>query len=198
MNRAVIFAAWVMVALSAALCVAQAGEQARIDTRNSKLIVHVSKSGLFSAFGDNHEVEAPITEGFIDEGSRRVRFEVESQRMKVLDPHLSADKRRQVQERMLGPDVLDVIRFPHIRFESTSVEQAGQRHLLVHGQLSLHGVTRPVIVNVQTGDGHYVGSATFKQRDFGITPVTIAGGTVRVKDELKIAFDVRAAEFTSK
>jgi len=32
--------------------------------------------------------------------------------MKVLEPQLSADKRQQVQERMLGPDVLDVARFP--------------------------------------------------------------------------------------
>jgi polyisoprenoid-binding protein YceI len=161
------------------------------------LIVHVSKSGLFSGFGDNHEVEAPITEGFIDEGTRRVKFEVESRRMKVLDPQLSADKRQQVQERMLGSDVLDVARFPQIRFESTSVEQAAPGRLLVGGQLFLHGVTRPVIVHVQTENEHYVGTASFKQREFGITPISIAGGTVKVKDELKIEFDIQASTPTA-
>jgi polyisoprenoid-binding protein YceI len=169
-----------------------------IDTNHSKLRVYVSKAGLFSAFGgDNHEVEAPISEGLVDESARRVKFIIDSRQMKVLDPQLSPDKRNQVQERMLGPDVLDVARFPQIKFESTSVEQAAPGRMLVRGQLVLHGVTRPVIVNVQTENGHYVGTVAFKQRDFGISPVTIAGGTVKVKNELKIEFDIRTSTQTA-
>jgi polyisoprenoid-binding protein YceI len=169
--------------------------QHAIDSSHSKLRVHVSKAGLFSSFGgDNHEVEAPISEGVIDETARTVRFVIESSRMKALDPQLSPDKRQQVQERMLGPDVLDVARFPQIRFESTSVESAGPGRLLVRGQLSLHGRTHPVAVNVSTENGRYLGSATFKQRQFGITPVSVAGGTVKVKDELKIEFDIRTSK----
>lgn len=165
-----------------------------IDSEHSKLRVHVSKAGMFSAFGgDNHEVEAPISEGLINESARSVKFVVDSRRLKVLDPQLSPDKRQQVQERMLGPDVLDVGRFPQIRFESTSVEQAGPARFLVRGQLSLHGHTRPVAVDVRTENGRYVGSSTFKQREFGITPVSVAGGTVTVKDELKIDLDVRTS-----
>jgi polyisoprenoid-binding protein YceI len=169
------------------------GQTRAIDTHNSKLIVHVSKTGAFSAFADNHEVEAPIAEGFVDEGTRQVKFVVESQRLKVLDPQMSPDKRQQVQKRMLGPEVLDVAHFPRITFESTGVEQAGSDRLLVRGQLSLHGVTRPVVVNVRTENGRYVGSSTLKQREFGITPISIAGGSVKVKDELKIEFDVRVS-----
>jgi hypothetical protein len=32
--------------------------------------------------------------------------------------------------------------------------------------------------------------STLKQTDFGITPVTVAGGTVKVKDEVKIEFEI--------
>jgi hypothetical protein len=170
------------------------GQVRPIDTSSSKLIVHVSKAGRFSALGDNHDVEAPISEGFVDESSRRVRLVIESRRMKVLDPHLSTDKRQQVQERMLGPDVLDVSRSPQITFESVSVEQISPSPLLIRGQLSLHGVTRPVIVNVRRESGHYTGASALSQREFGITPVSVAGGTVKVKDELKIEFDVRTRE----
>ena len=196
-------ASLVLAIVSTILCFAQGGGQPpAIDTRSSRLVVHVSKAGLFSAFGDNHEVEASISDGFLDESARRVKFVIESQRMKVLDPQLSPDKRQQVQERMLSPEVLDVARFPQIKFESTSVEQAGPGRLVVRGQLWLHGVTRPVTVNVHTESGRYVGNAAFKQQDFGITPVSIAGGTVKVKDELKIEFDIRmnthAAAVTSK
>jgi len=186
------FVPWVLAMVSTVLCSAQGRGQPRaIDTQNSKLLVHVSKAGLLSALGDDHEVQAPISEGFVDEGARQVRFVIESQRMKALEPHLSPEKRQQVQERMLSPEVLDVARFPQIKFESTSVEQAGAGRLVVRGLLFLHGVTRPITVNVHTENGYYIGNATLKQRDFGITPVSIAGGTVRVKDELKIEFDIR-------
>ena len=160
-----------------------------IDAANSKLIVHVSKGGLFSAFGDNHEVAAPISTGFVDEAARKVKFVIEAARLKVLDPQLAPDKREQIQQRMLGPDVLDVAHFAQIRFESTTVTGANDRWN-VEGQLSLHGATRPIVLNVRQENGRYIGACTIKQRDFGITPVSVGGGTVKVKDELKIDFDV--------
>ena len=36
----------------------------------------------------------------------------------------------------------------------------------------------------------HIGSTSLKQTDFGITPISIAGGTVKVKDEVRIEFDV--------
>ena len=166
--------------------------QARpIDSATSKLTVHAFKTGLFSGFADNHEIEAPIAEGSIDEASPRVNFVIESRAMKVLDPQMSSDKRRQVQERMLGPEVLNVERFPKITFESMKVEKSGPGEFLVHGRLTLHGVTRPVSVKVRNESGRYLGTCTLKQRDYGIEPISIVGGTVKVKDELKIDFDIR-------
>ena len=165
------------------------GQPRPIDT-GSKLLVHAFKSGLFSGLADNHDIEAPISEGTIDEGGLRVRFVVESSAMKVLDPKLSEDKRKEVQDRMQGPEVLSSARFPKITFESTKVERTGQGMLRVDGRLSLHGVTRPVTVSVKTENGRYVGTSMLSQRQFGITPISIAGGTVKVKDELKIEFDI--------
>jgi len=186
------------LAIASVLSSAQrTGGKHAVDIRHSTLTVRVSTAGVFSGFGDKHEVAAPIAEGIVDEGARRVEFVIQSRQMKVLDPKLSPDKREQVQERMTGPDVLDVSRFPQIKFESTSIEQGSHRHLMVHGQLSLHGVTRPLIVNVQTGEGHYVGQVALKQRDFGITPVSVAGGIVKVKDELQVEFDIRTSTQTA-
>ena len=47
---------------------------------------------------------------------------------------------------------------------------------------------------VKKQGGRYVGSATLKQRDFGMTPVSVAGGTVKVKDEVKIEFEIHLLE----
>jgi hypothetical protein len=48
-------------------CVGSAnGQETSIDTTHSKLLIHVSKSGLFSGFADNHEVEARIAKGSLE------------------------------------------------------------------------------------------------------------------------------------
>src|SRR5215831_16539514 len=171
---------------------AASGQVRSIDTSQSKLHIYAFKSGLFSGFADNHDVEAPIAEGTIDESASRVSFVIDTRQMRVLDPNLSQEKRRQVQERMLGPEVLDPTRYSQISFESTHVGVGGENELLVTGQLSLHGVTRPVSARVRKENGWYIGTCTLNQRDFGITPISIAGGTVKVKDELKVKFDIRA------
>ena len=91
---------------------------------------------------------------------------------------------------MQGPQVLDSDRFPEIRFQSTTVEPKEASRWIVHGNLDLHGQTHPVIVDVTLKDGFYRGSTTLKQTRFGITPVSIAGGTVKVKDEIKVEFEI--------
>jgi polyisoprenoid-binding protein YceI len=186
-----------LLVLTLAIAQPVRAQELSIDTSGSKLIVQAFKSGLFSGFADNHEIEAPIAQGTINESAGQVKFTVETKRMKVLDPQMKPERRQDVQERMLGPDVLDVARFPEITFESSSVERPGQGSIVVHGQLSLHGVTRPIVVNVRSENGSYKGKCTLKQREFGIAPISIAGGTVKVKDELQIEFDIRSTSASS-
>jgi polyisoprenoid-binding protein YceI len=93
---------------------------------------------------------------------------------------------------MLGPEVLDSNQFHEIRFRANNVKEESADHFLLAGTLSLHGKTRPISFHVVRSSGHYRGDVMLKQRDFGITPVTVAGGTVKVKDELKIEFDISA------
>jgi polyisoprenoid-binding protein YceI len=152
--------------------------------------VHVYRSGLFSFAGDNHEIQARIASGTVDEAARTVEFTVDVRGMRVLDPSLSADKRAQVQEKMLSPDVLDQDRYSEITFRSTKVEQKSDGEISVSGNLMLHGQTRPINVRVLSNQLHYRGSTTLKQTEFGIKPITVAGGTIKVKDEIRIDFDV--------
>jgi len=182
---------WLFLMLSAIVTSAAWAQTLSIDTANSKLTVRAFKSGLFSGFADNHEIEAPITGGSVDETAGHVKFVVESQRMKVLDPQMKASRREEVQQRMLGPEVLDVTHFPQITFESTSVERPDKETFVIHGKLTLRGTTQAVVVNVRRENGSYTGKCTLKQSEFGIAPISIAGGTVKVKDELLVEFDVR-------
>jgi polyisoprenoid-binding protein YceI len=91
---------------------------------------------------------------------------------------------------MQGAEVLNVSHFPEIRFRSTEVEPSGTDHWVIHGNLVLHGQTHPISFEVTLKDGLYHGAAVIKQTGFGITPVKVAGGTVKVKDEVKVTFSI--------
>jgi hypothetical protein len=180
------------IGLVAGLCPGVARGQSReMDVSRSSLKILVFKSGLFSAFGHNHEIEAPLEAGAVEfSTSPRVRLRFDARKLSVLDPDLAADKRAEVQKTMLGPEVLDASRFPEITFQSTAIQSAGADHWKVTGDLTLHGQTHSILVDVALKDGHYRGSATIQQRSFGIEPVSAAGGTVKVKDEVKVEFDI--------
>jgi polyisoprenoid-binding protein YceI len=165
-----------------------------IDVDHSELRVRVFKSGFFSAFAHDHEIEAQITEGAIDTSEHAsVELHVDSRKLRVLDPGISEKDRRDIQNTMLGPEVLDTARFPEIVFKSTAAEPSGTDRWMVRGELTLHGQTRPVAVEVIYRAGHYTGQATLKQTEFGMKPVRVAGGTVKVKDDVRVEFDVLLA-----
>lgn len=161
-----------------------------VDVAHSTLRIHVAKTGLFSAFGHNHEIETPIESGEVVESGRlSVSLRVDSRKLKVLDPE-DPKSRPEVQQTMLGPQVLDSARYPEIRFESEKIETKGPDHWVVTGRLTLHGQTHPISFDVARAASVYKGTATIKQTEFGMTPVTVAGGSVKVKNEVKVEFAI--------
>ncbi len=185
--------AW-LIALAVCTIAATAapGAQSRpIDAERSTLTVFVYKSGLFSAFADDHVIRARIASGSVSpDAPLGVEVSVRSADLVVLDPGLSVGKRGDVQAAMLSSAVLDSAQYPDIVFTSTAIESAGADRWTVTGRLTIHGVTRPTTFSVVQRDGHYRGTALLKQRDFGIKPISIVGGTVKVKDEVKVEFDI--------
>jgi polyisoprenoid-binding protein YceI len=167
-------------------------EQRAIDTAKSVLTVRVYKSGVFSAFGGHdHEISAPVASGFADTAAHRVELRVQTAALRVRDSKGSEKDHNEIQKTMLGPEVLGAEHNPEIVFKSTAVEAAGSNAWKVSGDLTLHGQTRPVTMQVTERDGHFVGNTLLKQKEFGIKPVSVAGGTVRVKDEVRIEFDIQ-------
>ena len=180
----------IMLALFLAAASSLASGEMGIDTSHSSLTIHVDKTGLFSAFAHNHTIEAPIASGQLDIEKRTVTLTFNTRDMKVLDPGVKDSERAEIDQTMKSDKVLDVQRFPEIRFVSTAVTpQEGGRYQ-VRGDLTLHGITKPVEMTVASADGRYKGSLKLKQTDYGITPVSVAGGTVKVKDVIEIVFEI--------
>lgn len=172
------------------LLVVDASAQKAIDTHRSVLTVRVYKAGMFSAFGHEHAIRAPIQEGSFDEDKKSVEFVVDTRTLRVVDTGVSDKDREDIQDTMLGPKVLDSSQFGEIRFKSEQVTGSGENRWTVHGDLTLHGQTHPVKVDVERQEGRYRGSARLRQTEFGITPVTVAGGTIKVKDEVRVEFEI--------
>ena len=102
-----------------------------------------------------------------------------------------------------SPDFLDVAKYPTITFKSTKVEADGPGKFKVTGDLTLHGVTKPVVLDVESsgapvkvmGGLHAGASATTKinRSDFGLTwNKALETGGVVVGDEVAISIDVEA------
>ena len=162
-----------------------------IDRAHSTMTVYVYKTGILSGLAHNHEIEAPIEWGEVNDSERpSVELRVDSSKLRVLDPEVSDGTRATIQATMQSAEVLDVGHFPEIHFQSTGVEPSGTDHWVIRGDLDLHGQTHPISFEVALKDGLYQGTAVLKQTGFGIKPVRVAGGTVKVKDEVRVAFSI--------
>ena len=162
-----------------------------IDVEHSTLKIHVGKAGLFSAAGHDHRVTAPFAGGSINDGeSPQVAFTVDARKLTLVeDNKLSAEQQAEVEHTM-HTKVLQSESYPLISFHSTKIGRTGVNRWIVYGELTLHGQSRPIQADVRYGEGAYTGRATIKQTDFGINPVSVAGGVVKVKNELEIQFVV--------
>jgi polyisoprenoid-binding protein YceI len=168
---------------------------AQAPSPRSMITIHVGKRGFFSGFGHEHTVIAPIASGSVDAGALTTQITVLTRQLKVTDSDVSDKDRAEVQSTMLGPKVLDAERYPEIRFRSSRVQSTGGQSYRVTGTLDLHGVSRELSFAATGTPDHYHGKAKFKQTEFGIQPVSAGGGTVKVKDELELEFDLYPADF---
>jgi polyisoprenoid-binding protein YceI len=185
------------------LAAAEPGSLA-IDTAASRVRIHLGRAGFMKFLGHDHEIDAPIAEGRVvvtvgDPSRSSVRLRFEARRLAVVPGSEPADDIPRVEARMRGPEVLDVDGHPEIVFVSSSVSgeaiESGRYRLRVRGALELKGRSFPVEVPLevrQTGDDLQArGEVDWRLRDLGIEPPSVAG-VVRVGNEFRISFDVKA------
>ena len=177
-----------------------------IDAANSQVLIEVGKAGVFGFAGHAHEVAATDVRGevIVDRGDlsrASVSLDFEAGALQVTGKGEPPADVAEVQRVMLSTRVLDAGRFPTVSFRSrrvsVTVRPAAAAELLIEGDLTLHGTTRPMTVRASAAfdsEGRLTarGSCSLLQSEFGIVPVTAAGGTVRVRDEVDIQFVLSA------
>jgi len=175
-----------------------------IDAKGSTFMVQASSTGLLSAFGHDPKFtvrdfqgEIEFTPGAANFDDALVRLKMQAGSLEVVDD--ISEKDRAEIERRAQDEVLESDRYADIAYEASRITGSGngERYwVTVNGELTLRGMTRnvPVTARVLLIGGSLRASGEFmvKQSDFGISPVTAAGGTIRLKDELKCTFDIVA------
>lgn len=176
----------------AALAAASAQDKT-IDVEHSTITIHVGKTGIFSGAGHDHWVSAPLSVGTLnDSDSLHIEFKVDAAKMEVKpDPKIDAATQARIQ-RDMQEMTLESRKYPQITFRSSRVEKQADGLWEVEGMLTLHGVTKPVAATVRRTGETYVTNVNIKQTDFGIKPISVGGGLVKVKNEVELDLRIRA------
>ncbi len=174
-----------------------------IDGRASRFTVQASAAGLLAAMGHNPTV------AIRDFGGEMIfdpeRLEAGSFRLMIKTASLTvqddiSDKDRREIERIMNKDILETAKFPEIVYEASKITVTRMTETLVlaalEGQLTLHGVTRSQPVNARVALLGVMlrasGEFSLNQTSFGMKLVSVAGGALKVKDELKFSFEIVA------
>ena len=175
----------------------------RLDPGHGRFTVQAFASGLLSFLG--HSPTFAVRD-FVGE----MRFDpttpsnvglelvVRADSLALLDNVRPAD-RADIEGRMRG-EVLETSAYPEIRFRGDEVSagrvDGSTYRFRLAGKLSLHGVTHPHAVDAEVrlyDDGlRLAGGSQLRPSDYGIRPVTALGGAIRLRDELRVAFDLGA------
>ena len=175
-----------------------------IDTKTSKFVVQAFATGLLSAFAHSPKIAIREFEGdlsFVPSASAlentRLQIRVRADSLEVIDD-ISEKDRQEIQSRMRD-EVLQAEGFPEIVYDCSRITASGSGPsywAALVGDLTLRGVTQPQPISARvtlSGDSlRASGELTLRQSAYGIAPVTAAGGTIRLKDELKFTFDITA------
>ena len=174
-----------------------------VDGKGSRFTARAFATGLLSAFGHDPTISIPEFEGEARVnlnalGESSLHLVIQAASLTVTGD--INDKDRNEINRRMHDEVLDSDGYPEITYEcsklSASQTGEGQYWVALNGELSMHGVTRsqPISARVTVnGDTlQAAGDFSVRQSDYEIKPVSAAGGTVKLKDEIKLSFEITA------
>ncbi|HUB78896.1 MAG TPA: YceI family protein [Bryobacteraceae bacterium] len=174
-----------------------------IDAGKSRFQVKAFATGLLSTFGHNPIIAIRDFTGeawFREQAPEQSSLRIEIPTASLAIANNVSDKDRDEMERVMKQEVLETGRYAEIRFEGSGRQVAdlspGMYRITLGGKLSLHGVDRdvefPCNVTVSEDSLRANGEFSIRQTDYDIKLVSVAGGTLRLKDELKFQFDIVA------
>ena len=175
----------------------------RFDAEHSRFTVQAFVTGLLSFAGHSPTFAARSFNGHLQwqpdpSQGGELQLIVRADSLQLIDSVRPAD-REEIEVRMKR-EVLEAARYPEIRVESNEVMTKGlsdkKYRVQIVGELTLHGVTNREVIEADVrvfDDGiRLAGEFPLRMSHYRIAPVTVLGGTIRLKDQLRVAFDIAA------
>jgi polyisoprenoid-binding protein YceI len=163
-------------------------------------------------FSIRHMVVAKVR-GRFDSWTGTVQLDAQDLTRSAVDVQIDASSidtgNAQRDTHLRSADFLDAEQFPTLRFQSTRVENAGTERFRVLGNLTLHGVTREVTLDVERGGqgkdpwGNqrvgFAATTSILRSDFGLTwNQALETGGLLVADRVDIELDVQAVQSAAR
>jgi polyisoprenoid-binding protein YceI len=162
----------------------------KLDSDHGKITWSVSHFGFSTYVGQFATVNATLKLDPANLGATVLDATIDTNSLGTLNPALD--------KHLKSADFLDTAKFPTASFKATKVARTGDKTADITGDLTLHGVTKPVVVHatfnqagpnpmVKTYQIGFAGQAVIKRSEFGITSYVPA-----ISDEVTLTFE---AEF---
>jgi polyisoprenoid-binding protein YceI len=178
----------------------------QIDAARSDFMVRAFAGGTLFFKGHDHFVrprefsgEVTLTPTTITPASLTMRVRASSL---AETREVFTEPQKQIIDKELREIVIEPDKYPEITFTSTSVRvdtpAGGEFGVRIVGDLTLHGVTRRVEIPARvmmTGDDLRArGEFEISRKDFNVKATSAFHGTVRVRDRLKVVFNIVARQ----
>jgi polyisoprenoid-binding protein YceI len=203
--------------------VASGGKLFALSPAQSTVRMLAFRAGKAARFGHNHVLSAPQFKGYFylsPEGASSSRFALEFRldQLELDNPEhraavgdtfanpLSADAIASTREHMLGEFNMQADQFPFVRIASLEVSGEAPK-FAAKVAVELHGQTRemwlPITVRglpqAMESGGQIVaeGALVLRQSDFGVTPYSVLGGLLAVRDEVIVEFTLKTTNLNA-
>jgi hypothetical protein len=176
----------------------------RVDPEQSLVVIEVGRTGTLARLGHDHVVASRNVMGYVSPDERRADLYIVLAELVVDEAPLRAEAEMTSQPsaadiegtraNMLNK-VLQADEFPYALVRVTGIAGAPGSEIL-QLSIALHGTTQEIEVPAQiemdrdsiVARGHF----SFDVSAFGITPFSVMGGALAVRDRVDLQFDVRA------
>ncbi|HEX8180864.1 MAG TPA: YceI family protein [Pyrinomonadaceae bacterium] len=175
----------------------------QLDAAQSSFIVRTHSGGLLWFKGHDHFIAArdftgaaELTPDAVAPASLTLTVRADSL---AETRAVFTEQQKQIINREIRELVLETTKYPEITFRSTQVSVRPTPNgfaVRLTGDLTLHGVTRriniPALVTLNGPDLRARGEFTIKRGDYNVQATAAVHGTIRVRDKLKLSFDIVA------
>ena len=174
-----------------------------LDPSQSKFMAHANRSGPLWFKGHSHHLEASDFSGQVELTPDTITPASLRLVVKAASLHETGADFTEPQKEIINKELKELVlhpdQYPDITFQSTNVTAkalGGDRYdVKINGNLTLHGVTRPVTIPAEVTLNGYsrlraVGKFSIDRDDYKVKATSAFHGMVRVDDDIKFEFDI--------